>query len=514
MDRLKIMIELEQNIFPSVMVAREEKPTAREIDYQKLLEAKGHGELSPLLTWDGLWELYQETVFFGRQNAFYDFRCSKRELFHGAMLRFLPERLLPPINLRNRAREVTRGPAGRTINALHSYLREERARHIICITRGAARSIAYKGKPFAKNLVDRFGSLTLGRGHLLDLDGTIGFAPGTPRELTDFTNLASAVQPRLHRPSDLTLACVASCWRGKTVQRLEYGTGIPNSLTWDDRGHLYYPRHEATYDPFGNLFIQMMEGSDLNRYIFPVWLPNGRIVGVEADFLWQHRQCPAIRFVQNGQERTLRSAISHWAGRNLNQFGEMFFDILHHLEECSCGNAVPAFDFEPNGAVDANPLTEEVFFNTGRWIQKEVFHRFVENANRLAPTIEMKIKMALHAFGSIKNTIDADPLVGTNLVCSPEDSFIPESMVHGTGLSEEVYPEAYTAYRTNKEEFETEARNCDWGLGRVGFKRFAQKLEEKLGGRNSLAFVLTPLPFRNEEAVVSAIRAKLDEILG
>lgn len=502
------------------------EPAVREIDYQKLLEIKGHGELSPHLTWDGLWELYREVIFFGRQNAFYDFRCTKRELFHGAMLRFLPEGLFPPLNLKNQAGEVTRSPSGRATSALHFYLKEKRVRHIICMTRGTARSVAYQGKPFAKNLVDQFGGLSLGKGHSLDSDGSISFAPGTPPELTDFASLATAAQPRLHRPSDLTLDCVASCWRGKTVKRLEYGTGNPDSPTWDSWGHLYYPRHEATYDPFGNLFIQMMEGSDLNRYVFPIWLPNGKIVGVEVDFLWQHRQGPKIRFEQAGQERSLRLATSHWAGRNLNQFGEIFFDILHHLEECTSGNAIPVFDFEPNGPVDLTPFSDlknpdnqerarEMAFNTGKWMQKEVFRRFVENANHLTQNrVETKIKVSLHALCSIKHTIDADPSIGTNLVCSPEDSFIPESMVRGTGLLEEVYPDAYVAYKNNQAEFQTAAQKCDWGLAQAGFKGFALKLEEKLGGRNSLAFVLTPLPFRNEAAVVSAVRAKLDKILG
>ncbi|MGI5825850.1 MAG: hypothetical protein ACOX50_00380 [Patescibacteria group bacterium] len=497
---------------PVLVAAPVERP--RGIDYQRLLALKGHGELTPLLTWDGLWELYKEAKYFGKQNALSSYRCDRRELFHGTMLRFVPDKFFPPINLRNKAGEITRGPAGRAISAIHFYLSEQGVRHIICITRGTARSVAHRGKPFAKNLVDQLGGLSMGRGHILDLDGTIGFDPETPQELTNFNNLAAAVQPRLHRPTDLTLACVASCWRGKTVQRLEYGYGTPDSLTWKDRGHLYYPKHEAAYDPFGNLFLQMMESSDLNRYIFPIWLPKGKIVGVEADFLWQHRQLPAIHFTQNGRERTLRPTISHWAGRNLNQFGEILFDIMHHLEECTCGNAIPAFDFEVNGAVDSRTLTEDVFINTGSWMQKQVFHRFVENANALAPAPEVKTKIALSLLRSINRTIDADPLLGTNLLCSPEDCFIPGSMIHGTGLMQEIYPDAYTAYKNNKEGFETEAASCDWGLGRVGFKWFAQKLEESLGGRQSLAFVLTPLPFRNEKTVVEAVRAKLDQILG
>jgi hypothetical protein len=511
------LLELEQRLLTPIIFNQIRAEVSREeINLRRLLEAKGHRGVASLLTWEGLKEHYRVAKDLAFRNANYEFREGPI-IYEDTLLRFIPARLSAPAMVRTNEGRLIRGYQGRTLSATHFALSEEGIDHILVISRGTGRSVSLGGKPEYKNLVGPRGELLLSHSDRLDLDGMIFYSPDTPRESTTHEYLVDHTRERLDPNKDLVVFAKNSTWRGESATRTEFGLGIPDSPSYESWGHLYHPKHEGSYDPYGSFMAQIMEATDLSRFVFPVWLPNGKIVFVEVDRLWEHRQNPKIVIKKGENYQELRLALAHWPGRSLNNLGETYFDMLHLLEECTSGDAIPLFDFKANGPIDLEPFKDlsdkhnrsranEAFFGTGKWVQINVFHRIANNPNIITRgDEEVETRLTIHTLESMEHDFEADQWLAQNLWSSPEDSLM------GTGGFEELYPEIYELYLINKAEFDKSAVECPVGT-RTGFIRFAKIVKEKLDSEEALIRAFTPLPFTDNKDALVLVQTKLKKL--
>lgn len=482
-----------------------EAPQEETANLQRLLEIKGHGQSASLLTWEGLKDLSREAQDLALKSADHEFREAPF-LYKGIQLRFIPARCSVPVMVRQEGKLI-RSPQGRILSAAHFALSEEGIGHCVVISRGTSRSVAIEGKPRYKNLVGQRGELPLANSDIIDLDGMIFYAPKTPKELTTHEYLAEQTKLRLDPQRDLTVCALKSTWRGESATRMDFGLGTPGTSFYQSWGHFYHPKHEGVYDPYGSFMAQAMEGTDLARFIFPVWIPNGKIVYVEADPFWEHRRNRII-LKKGNCNFTVKLAISHWPGRSLASLGETYFDMLHLMEECTSGDAIPLFDFNPNGPIDLEPFKNlenkhnrlratEAFFATGKWIQTNVFRKLTINPKVITQgNVEIEAKLAAHTLKSMEHAFEADQWLAQNLWASPEDSLA------GTGALEELYPEIYALYLSHKKDFDQSAIDCPFGT-RLGFVRFAKLVKSKLNNHKEIVRAFTLHPFNdNPEALM------------
>jgi len=498
---MSLEIELQKPFI--TFLSSPEVPQKEIVNLLRLLEIKGHGQSASLLTWEGLKDLSRVAQDLAFKNADCEFRESPF-FYKGIQLRFIPARYSVPA-MAWKENRLIRSPQGRILSAAHFALSEEGIGHCIVISRGTSRSVATEGKPRYKNLIGPRGELLLANSDIIDLDGMIFYAPNTPKELTTHEYLAEQTKLRLDPEQDLTVCALKSTWRGESVARMDFGLGVPGTPSYQSWGHFYHPKHEGVYNPYSSFMAQAMEGTDLARFIFPVWIPNGKIVYIEADPFWEHRR-NKITLKKGDCNFAVKLAVSHWPGRSLANLGETYFDMLHLLEECTSGDAIPLFDFNPNGPIDLEPFrnlenkynrlrASEAFFATGKWIQTNVFHRLVINPQAITyGNTEIEAKLAAHTLKSMEHAFEADQWLAQNLWTSPEDSLA------GTGALEELYPEIYALYLSHKKDFDQNAINCPVGT-RLGFIRFAKLIESKLNNRERIIRAFTLSPFNdNPEA--------------